>query len=223
VVTLYVFVSLSLPVSIFEIERSTSDLKRWNKNLKCCERNKQCKKWKCLVFFRSEIRVYSIYCKLNEGNTRGSIFLRKRIVRNTSSKFHGEWIYLEFFKYLWCNLLDLISGNLEYQKESIVKIHQLPMALKMRLIETFLLLPTWYTNFLFIHTNYIKLNSSTCFERNPLIIRRSTTQILHMQPLVSSLSASDRLVQRLESFLSGCARRVWSRNIKNGCSIYIWY
>jgi hypothetical protein len=33
---------------------------------------------------------------------------------------------------------------------------------------TFLLLPTWYTNFLFIHTNYIKLNSTTCFERNPL-------------------------------------------------------
>jgi hypothetical protein len=30
--------------------------------------------------------------------------------------------------------------------------------------------------------------------RNPLIIRRST-QIVHMQPLVSSLSASDRLVQ----------------------------
>jgi len=40
---------------------------------------------------------------------------------------------------------------------------------------TFLLLPTWYTNFLFIHINYIKLNSSTCFERNPPIIRRSTT------------------------------------------------
>jgi hypothetical protein len=39
----------------------------------------------------------------------------------------------------------------------------------------FLLLPTWYTNFLFIHINYIKLNSSTCFERNPPIIRRSTT------------------------------------------------
>ena len=58
----------------------------------------------------------------------------------------------------------------------------------------FLLLPTWYTNFLFIHTNYMKLNSSTRFERNPLIIRRSTTQIVHMQPLVSSLSASDRLV-----------------------------
>ena len=36
---------------------------------------------------------------------------------------------------------------------------------------TFLLLPTWYTNFLFIHTDYIKLNSSTCFEHNPLIIR----------------------------------------------------
>jgi len=40
---------------------------------------------------------------------------------------------------------------------------------------TFLLLPTWYTNFLFIHINYIKLNFSTCFERNPLIMRRSTT------------------------------------------------
>jgi hypothetical protein len=56
----------------------------------------------------------------------------------------------------------------------------------------FLLLPTWYTNFVFIHTNYIKLNSSTCFERNPLII-------VHMQPLVSSLSTSDRLVQPLSS------------------------
>ena len=40
---------------------------------------------------------------------------------------------------------------------------------------TSLLLTNWYTNFLFIHINYIKLNSSTCFERNPLIIRRSTT------------------------------------------------
>ena len=36
---------------------------------------------------------------------------------------------------------------------------------------TSLLLPTWYTNFSFIHTNYIKLNSSTCFERSPLIIK----------------------------------------------------
>ena len=62
---------------------------------------------------------------------------------------------------------------------------------------TFLLLPTWYTNFLFIHICYIKLNSSTCFERNPLIVRRSTMQIVHMQPLVSSLSASDRLAQPL--------------------------
>jgi hypothetical protein len=44
--------------------------------------------------------------------------------------------------------------------------------------ETFLLLPTWYTNFLFIHINYIKLNSSTCLERNPPIIRRSM-QIVH--------------------------------------------
>jgi len=67
---------------------------------------------------------------------------------------------------------------------------------------TFWLLPTWYTN-------YIKLNSSTCFERNPPIIRRSKTQIVHMQPLVSSLSAGDCLVQplRMDSFLSGCTRR----------------
>jgi len=35
------------------------------------------------------------------------------------------------------------------------------------------------------------------FERNPLIMRRSTMQIVHMQPLVLSLSASDRLVQPL--------------------------
>jgi hypothetical protein len=56
---------------------------------------------------------------------------------------------------------------------------------------TFLLVPTWYTNFLFIYTNYIKLNSSTCFECTPPIIRRSTTQIVHMQPLVLSLSAGD--------------------------------
>jgi len=74
---------------------------------------------------------------------------------------------------------------------------------------TFLLLPTWYTNFLFIHTNYIKLTSSTCFERNQLIIRSATMQIVRMQPLVSLLSASDRLVQplRKDSFLSGCTRR----------------
>jgi len=73
----------------------------------------------------------------------------------------------------------------------------------------FLLLPIWYTNFLFIYTNYIKLNSSTCFERTPPIIRRSTTQIVHMQPLVLSLSASACLVQplRKDSFLSGCTRQ----------------
>ena len=73
---------------------------------------------------------------------------------------------------------------------------------------TFLLLPSWYTNFLFVHINYIKLNSSICFERNPPIIRRSTTQIVHMQPLVSSLSAGVRLVQPLrKDFLIGCTRR----------------
>jgi len=44
---------------------------------------------------------------------------------------------------------------------------------------------------MFIYTNYIKFNSSTCFERIPPIIRWSTTQIVHMQPLVSSLSGND--------------------------------
>jgi len=33
-----------------------------------------------------------------------------------------------------------------------------------------LLIPTWYTIF---YINYIKLSSSTCFERHPLIFRRS--------------------------------------------------
>jgi len=61
---------------------------------------------------------------------------------------------------------------------------------------------------LFIYTYHIKLNSSTCFERNPLVIRRSTTQIVHMQSLVSSLSASDYLVQLLrQDCLSGCTRQ----------------
>jgi len=78
---------------------------------------------------------------------------------------------------------------------------------------TFLLLPTWYTNFLFIYTNYINLNPSTRFERIPPIIRRSTTQIVHMQPLVSSLFAGEFLVQppRKESFLSGCTRQSLAR------------
>ena len=86
-------------------------------------------------------------------------------------------------------------------------------------IRTFLLLPTWYTNFLFVHTNYIKRNSSTCFEYNPPIIRRSTTQIVHMQPLVSSLSASDRLVQPLRlDCLSGCTRRSLAESVDTrGC------
>ena len=41
----------------------------------------------------------------------------------------------------------------------------------------------------------------------------STTQTVHMQPLVSSLSASDRLVQPLrKDFLSGCTRRSLAEN-----------
>ena len=49
---------------------------------------------------------------------------------------------------------------------------------------TFSLLPIRYTNFLFIYTNYIKLNSSTCFERNPPIIRSpslAVAQDSHLQ------------------------------------------
>jgi len=39
------------------------------------------------------------------------------------------------------------------QDKELVLIYLLNIA-----VVTFLLLPTWYTNFLFIHTNYIKLN-----------------------------------------------------------------
>jgi len=67
-------------------------------------------------FFWSEIGGYSIYCKLNWGNRGGNLFLRKRIVRNVSSKFHGEWIYVELFKDLCWNLLDLIARNLGLSK-----------------------------------------------------------------------------------------------------------
>jgi len=83
------------------------------------------------------------------------------------------------------------------------------LTVTMSLYITFLLSPTWYTNFLLIYTNYIKLNSSTCFERNPLIIRRSTTQIVRMQPLVLSLSATDCLVQplRKDCSPSSCTRQ----------------
>jgi len=37
-------------------------------------------------------------------------------LRNTSSKFHGEGIYLELFKDLCSNLLDLIPGNFGVSK-----------------------------------------------------------------------------------------------------------
>ena len=40
-----------------------------------------------------------------------------------------------------------------------------------------LLIPTWYTIF---YINYIKLSSSTCFERHPLIFRRSVTLTVHV-------------------------------------------
>jgi len=40
-----------------------------------------------------------------------------------------------------------------------------------------LLIPTWYTIF---YINYIKLSSPTCFERHPLIFRRSMMLIVHV-------------------------------------------
>jgi len=111
-------------------------------------------------------------------------------------------------KQLYLQHLIFVTRCNKYQKCRVVSRYNklcnvascwiyLDICLAVRHSITFLLLPTWYTNFLFIHTNYIKLNSSTCFERDPPIIRKSTTQIVHMQPLVSSLSASDRLVQPL--------------------------
>jgi hypothetical protein len=47
---------------------------------------------------------------VNGGNGGGNIFLKKRIVRNTSSESHGEWIYLELFKDLCWNLLAVRVG-----------------------------------------------------------------------------------------------------------------
>ena len=118
------------------------------------------------------------------------------------SKYYSTKLYL--MKEQWIMQLGLFDIGICAKEHMIKRWSQyetscinLDIWLAVHRSITFLLLPTWYTNFLFIHTNYIELNSSTCFEGNPLIIRRSTTQIVHMQPLVSSLSASDRLVQPL--------------------------
>jgi len=49
------------------------------------------------------------------------------------------------------------------------------------------------------------LKSSTCFEHYPALLQEVYVVIVYMQPLVSSLSASDCLVHRLikNSFLTG--------------------
>ena len=53
-----------------------------------------------------------------------------------------------------------------------------------------------------VHSHKIhKIEFLYMFRAQPLIIKRSTMQIVHMQPLVSSLSASDRLVQPLRKDL----------------------
>ena len=51
-------------------------------------------------------------------------------LKNTSSKFHGEGIYLELFKDLCSNLLDLIPGNF-----GVSKYANYQRLSKMRLIE----------------------------------------------------------------------------------------
>jgi hypothetical protein len=107
------------------------------------------------------------------------------------------------FIYVWYSFIHTVRIKCVWRLDIWLAVHH---------SITFLLLPTWYTTFLFIHRNYIKLNSSACFECNLLIIRRST-QIVHMQPLVSSLSASDRLVHPLRlSYISGCTRRSFAEN-----------
>ena len=109
-VTLCVFLSLSVPVCILEIEHSASGLKWWTKKLKCCERNKQCEKWKRPFFF-SGLKLGFVRFTASWMEEMGRhMFLKRRIVRNTSSKFHGEWIYVELFKDLCWNLLDVTSG-----------------------------------------------------------------------------------------------------------------
>jgi len=133
--------------------------------------------------------------------------------------FGGEWIcmvvhlsdLLRQIRTYHCQVkfLDMEAGEDRDIQESECK-NAWSWCLNMRVI---FLLPTWFTNFMFIHTNYIKLNSSTCFECNPLIIRRSTMQIVHMQALVSSLSASDRLVQPLRKDLILCNLCEWTRNL----------
>jgi len=40
------------------------------------------------------------------------MFVKRRIVRNTSSRFHGKLIYVEIFKDLCWNLLDVTAGLL---------------------------------------------------------------------------------------------------------------
>jgi len=50
-----------------------------------------------------------------------------------------------------------------------------------------LLIPTWYTIF---YISYIKLSSSTCFERHPLIFRRSMMLIVHVCGLWYSLQVA---------------------------------
>ena len=47
----------------------------------------------------------------------GSIFRKRNIVRNTYSKFHVEWIYIELFQDLCWNLLDVKAGFFEVSKE----------------------------------------------------------------------------------------------------------
>ena len=68
------------------------------------------------------------------------------------------------------------TGHLHLQS---FKAHELSTLEGQTFVKIPLLIPPWYTIF-FLNINYIKLSSSTCFERHPLIFRRSMMLIVHV-------------------------------------------
>ena len=99
------------------------------------------------------------------------------VLDSSASQMWTRWRQPQIFNYRRSLTTSIYPAF--FTQESEVNVHRIrsdpDIWLAVHHSITFLLLPTWYTNFLFIHINYIKLNSSTCFEFNPLIIRRSTT------------------------------------------------
>ena len=79
-----------------------------------------------------------------------------------------------------------------------------------------LLIPTWYTIF---YINYIKLGSSTCFERHPLIFRRSMMLIVHVCSLWYSHSVK---VNYCFTVLGICYHFVKKETTMCGCIALCW-